>query len=288
VEVGPIKYIAELIYGETDTSLLEKAVRWVIILIVAVFDPLAVMMLLAATESRGWILSGRRKAAPPEPGIEPDPETLPDPEVPAEPQSKVLPDELTLPSYTNGYTTVMPAVHSVDFVTPPRAPAAPVQPETPAKSGLIPVERDFPPVKVNEDDLDIDQEKDELIKVAKRSWKDEHPDSTLKEQRRLFDLGQIDHLPWEDYLPAAANTSFGPVSPAAPKKGQMFLRTDVVPTRLYKYNGQKWIEVNKDLTDQYVFDDAYIEFLMDKIVNGEYDQDLLTEAERNQIESRLK
>lgn len=54
-EVGPIKYIAKLIYGDnTDTNLLEKAVTWVIILIVAVFDPLAVIMLLAAQMSFQW------------------------------------------------------------------------------------------------------------------------------------------------------------------------------------------------------------------------------------------
>lgn len=47
-EVGPVKYIAELIYGQTDKSQLEKAVRAVIILIVLVFDPLAVMLLIAA------------------------------------------------------------------------------------------------------------------------------------------------------------------------------------------------------------------------------------------------
>jgi len=51
-EVGPIKYIAALIYGDSpDTNVLERAVRWVIILLVCVFDPLAIMMLLAATES---------------------------------------------------------------------------------------------------------------------------------------------------------------------------------------------------------------------------------------------
>lgn len=55
-EVGPIKYIAKLIYGDdTDTNLLEKAVTWVIILIVAVFDPLAVIMLLAAQMTFGWL-----------------------------------------------------------------------------------------------------------------------------------------------------------------------------------------------------------------------------------------
>ena len=62
-EVGPIKYIAALIYGDessTDTNMLEKAVRIVTILIVIVFDPLAVLLLIAAnwnlkhTGGRKW------------------------------------------------------------------------------------------------------------------------------------------------------------------------------------------------------------------------------------------
>ena len=48
-EVGPIKYIAEFVYGEAaDKNMLEEAVRWVIIVIIFVFDPLAVLLLLAA------------------------------------------------------------------------------------------------------------------------------------------------------------------------------------------------------------------------------------------------
>ena len=47
-EVGPIKYIADLIYGEQAEGELEKAVRVVIILIVVVFDPLAIILLIAA------------------------------------------------------------------------------------------------------------------------------------------------------------------------------------------------------------------------------------------------
>jgi len=48
-EVGPIKYIAALLYGDNpETDVLEKAVRWVIIMIVIVFDPLAVLLLVAA------------------------------------------------------------------------------------------------------------------------------------------------------------------------------------------------------------------------------------------------
>ena len=47
-EVGPIKYIAAFIYGETNEGLLEKAVTWVIIILIVVFDPLAVILLLAS------------------------------------------------------------------------------------------------------------------------------------------------------------------------------------------------------------------------------------------------
>ena len=60
-EVGPIKYIAALIYGDQiDQSLLEKAVRIVILMIVSVFDPLAVLMLVAAN----WTLKHRKEEEP--------------------------------------------------------------------------------------------------------------------------------------------------------------------------------------------------------------------------------
>ena len=47
-EVGPLKYIAELIYSDADKNKLEAAVRWVIIILVFVFDPLAILLLIAA------------------------------------------------------------------------------------------------------------------------------------------------------------------------------------------------------------------------------------------------
>jgi len=60
-EVGPIKYIAALIYDTSDTDTLEKAVRWVIISLVLVFDPLAILLLIAANISlkqlRGEIIT---------------------------------------------------------------------------------------------------------------------------------------------------------------------------------------------------------------------------------------
>lgn len=58
-EVGPLKYIAAMIYGDNpDENMLERAVRWLIILLIAVFDPLAVLMLIAANltqiKARQW------------------------------------------------------------------------------------------------------------------------------------------------------------------------------------------------------------------------------------------
>jgi hypothetical protein len=46
-EVGPVKYLAELIYGAADQAVLEQSVRWVIIVLVLVFDPLALVLVLA-------------------------------------------------------------------------------------------------------------------------------------------------------------------------------------------------------------------------------------------------
>ena len=105
-EVGPIKYIAALIYGEeasSDTSLLEKAVRWMILLLVAVFDPLAVLMLIAAN----WSFAQRKP-----PVIVPqEPEEPKEPEKPTEPVINPAPERrepvINKPQY-NFTTTVNP------------------------------------------------------------------------------------------------------------------------------------------------------------------------------------
>ena len=54
-EVGPIKYVAELIYGENAQDNFDKSVRIVILILIFVFDPLAVLLLIAANISlRQW------------------------------------------------------------------------------------------------------------------------------------------------------------------------------------------------------------------------------------------
>ena len=61
-EVGPIRYIAELFYGESTQAILEDAVRWVIILLVLVIDPLAVLLLIAANVSFSQIKHAKKRA----------------------------------------------------------------------------------------------------------------------------------------------------------------------------------------------------------------------------------
>src|SRR5210317_887794 len=67
-EVGPIKYIAEFVYGEqADQNLLEAAVRWVIIIIIFVFDPLAVLLLIASQYTFNWYREGGSLPGKPDP-----------------------------------------------------------------------------------------------------------------------------------------------------------------------------------------------------------------------------
>ena len=94
-EVGPIKYIAAFVYGDNpDANLLEKAVTWVIILIVVVFDPLAVIMLLAAQMTFSWLKEEKLKLVP-VPTYEPDDGPLTDEQV-EQIKETVLPDESLL------------------------------------------------------------------------------------------------------------------------------------------------------------------------------------------------
>ena len=51
VEVGPIRYVASMLYDDVSESQLEQAVRWIIVLLIFVFDPLAVVLVIAANIS---------------------------------------------------------------------------------------------------------------------------------------------------------------------------------------------------------------------------------------------
>ena len=85
----------------------------------------------------------------------------------------------------------------------------------------------------------------------------------------------------------SANTSFGTEFPKIAEKGDSFVRVDVLPNRVYKFDGTRWIIVNKDVSKSYLHDQEYIKYLITKIDNGEYDIELLSDSEKQQIEEHL-
>ena len=63
---------------------------------------------------------------------------------------------------------------------------------------------------------------------------------------------------------------------------------DALPNRVYKFDGNKWIEVRKEQSDTYLHNQKYIKYLVEKIEKGEYDPELLSDSEQEQIEIYLK
>lgn len=82
------------------------------------------------------------------------------------------------------------------------------------------------------------------------------------------------------------STNFGTQFPKIASKGDMFVRVDVLPNRVFKFDGRKWLEQNKNLTQSYM-DSSYIEYLVDKLGKGEYDLDHLTDNEKAELEEYL-
>lgn len=336
-EVGPIRYVAALIYGDNpDANTLERAVRWVIILIVAVFDPLAIMMLLAATESWKWTKYRRREVDSQQPLPEqPVNDAVRSTRIWAEdlwqrfrkPKNGIVPDDATIPKDLDGHSTSndlgdQPVVEVVgqspdlpkeqwdsrDLNQRIQESKAPEQPQAQKIEYRIlddideedPIPVVSQPVKNNDavetvvaesiiDDDDEDDADDNAMKIAKKLWKADHPSATLKEQRRLHALGHIDRLPWLDYLPdPTSDIGHGAQFPADAKKGDVWIRTDILPTALYKFNGDRWIQIDKNMSDRYSYEQSYIDFLIEQISRGLYDPELLTDAEKGQIETRLR
>jgi hypothetical protein len=137
------------------------------------------------------------------------------------------------------------------------------------------------------EDTDAVDEHNPKFKEAIRRWKQEHPGKTIKNQRYLLQRGDIQELPWIQYL-HETKSSFGTDFPAQPAKGDSFVRIDRVPSQLFKFNGSRWIEVDKNTTDNYTYDMAYIDHLIQLISQGSYDAELLTDAEQLQVANRLQ
>ena len=73
-EVGPIKYLAQLIYGSEERDVLDQAIRLFILMLVFVFDPLAVMLVIAANQTLLRYGINLESSGPPVPPKDPEPE----------------------------------------------------------------------------------------------------------------------------------------------------------------------------------------------------------------------
>jgi TolA-binding protein len=108
-------------------------------------------------------------------------------------------------------------------------------------------------------------------------------DPNLGYEQRYFHKATADN----DTVPESGKADFGTKFPTNPARGDMYLRVDFLPPVLYKWNGTKWIEIDRKMTDRLAYNQAYIEHLVAKIRSGEYDIDDLNDVERAEVAAYL-
>ena len=352
-EVGPIKYIAKLIYEDNpDANILEKAVTWVIMIIVAVFDPLALVLILAAQQSIRWAqgedpkpkeLSFAKRLESIRNRFKKKEEKFNDEDAIDEsqiyvsilPQDEPVVDQVEIseeyfhqpnaeehtadpdpdkevpvkkPSW-GGFSWPMTSL----FNKPKEEPV--VEDETAVKETEVvttPAVENFNIATIGDDYVEINGKRmhhkvfDPISEHAAHAVEKHIEKTQLASEPPSGDgnlwvnqdggwvnagpITQFDLGLTADNAPTATTgemRGFGTSFPTNVTKGDMFLRVDQLPSALYKFNGNLWIEVDKALTDQHAYDDAYIDHLIEKISTGEYDPELLSDAERSSIEKRL-
>jgi hypothetical protein len=231
-EVGPIKYIAKLIYGDNpDANILEKAVTWVIIIIVLVFDPLAVVLLLASQYSFQWFRQEERieestkedheeqkvEENEKEPFYDKPSAFWPFPTTKSDDEFKFLEEDKDL--YPGGKPwqeepkIELPVLENEEtrsqrVIDEANEKIAEIEREVDVESALASIDDarslgDNEKVKDNDDD--IISEAANKDKIAMTAWKADNPDDSLKHQRYLLEKGLISKLPWEDYLKPEAD-----------------------------------------------------------------------------------
>lgn len=332
-EVGPIKYIAALIYGDNASqNMLESAVRWVIILLVIVFDPLAIALVLAGNQSKEWIDDEgfkpdawvadvganyehddgpideevleqiqetveelpkgdtvvKTELFPEEPDLAEEANSL-IAEIEREDQVFFLPEEEKVDFVQGNYivsdatVTYNPVVMPepiVEEVVEPEVIPEPVEelPVAEIETDTVELEdEDTSHLIIPEIELPFVEEEDGYVlykgmHMSKDALKGMHPE--------LFALKADQGRP--------IRTDFGSNFPAEAHKGDIFVRVDVLPNRVYKFDGHhKWIEVNKETTDTYLHNQKYLQHLVNMIESGQYDVELLSDNEKAEIEEFL-
>lgn len=170
-EVGPIKFIADFIYGDrADKNTLEEAVRWMILIIVAVFDPLAIVLLLASQHSFQIFRRAKEDITP---KIDPPLATVDNVEQVS--NESAPPIDLPYLRSFKSFTNLVPV------------------------SGNIPIDKDEIENTLDDDESVLENAHPQE-KAAMHRWKEENPTGSLKHQRKLLDTGVINKLPWDMYV----------------------------------------------------------------------------------------
>ena len=365
-EVGPVKYIAEFIYGESaDRNMLEEAVRWVIIVLVLVFDPLAICLILAGTQQIVWgKQDAKRRRQEQDEQIQEekekesavnmvqpvhDNETVREPEeeidyhenepiviqreteaeVPKDPEPLIKEPPANFPVSEADLTEsndlpedqeIKESVKKVDkFVypeeiiqTPAEDPVTNIEldpanreweysgdghriykPE--AGYGSITTHPSDPSERGADDSTHPDTEGEPEVEPVTAPLTEEQQEFIEEVQAVEVNkpLGKVlQTVPLFNAEPdnkTVISSGFGSVFPEGTvKKGDMFLRTDYLPSKLFRFNGDKWIEINKELSTSYTYDKKYIEYLIEKIKTGEYELEDVSEHEQEQIQEYLQ
>ena len=335
-EVGPIKYIAAFIYGDNpDANLLERAVRWVIILLVVVFDPLAIMLVIAANQSKDWdkeqLIEDDRNAMSIIPPKKEDTRPFTEEEI------TVLDGPTVEPTATWPFPSepeIEPSTHYVanKFSEPdPRYSVnKPLHTEPTVEYQILEdvVEEDLPPVTSWVVIPDLEENIEEVVAEEEPIVVDDTPpyegikdlktgkwiqtgpalaDPVAQSSMGFKDLGngyvefegkrmsthvlkdkRPDLFAIKEDNPREVKITFGQGLTNIGQIGDAHIRIDTIPHRIYKSNGEKWIEINKNTTASYLGNTKYLQFLMDQISTGEYDPELLTELEQEAIANHLK
>ena len=225
-EVGPIKYIAEFIYGEqADKNLLEKAVTWVIVIIIFVFDPLAVLLLIASQYTFEWRKTRKdddgdrlrryeqaraqrivdnvppnfNAPTPPKEKEEvnervdqPTDSNIQDDDVEPDERDREADDEESL----SGRSDVEPAEEQVPDSDQTQERTSTEQDTGGSATASEQVEEESEEEKARRQDYET-KEQDEEWQTNKTQWKADNPNETLKQKKLLYIKGLIDELPWE-------------------------------------------------------------------------------------------
>jgi hypothetical protein len=316
-EVGPIKYIAALLYGDNpDQNILERAVRWVIILIVIVFDPLALCLILAGNKQMEWAREDKEKAkmdavaddvaamninAEPA-GVQIRPWT--EEEIEAlnsyDPNAKKANEEIAKIETEEPVIDIPEEVAEEVIEEPVQEPVQVAVEEKPIEEEIQEILASNNVITTT-DDVQVGGTEnvlhfDNLLKEAATSTKQpfvrvQDSEYVEFEGKRMHErvLRSL-HPEFFGGLEAdnESNNGFGSTFPEYAVMGDLFIRTDVLPNRVFKFNSSKWIEINKEHSDSYLNNNKYLSYLVDKISTGEVDPEILTVAEQDCVANFIR